>query len=266
MLYLIQIGKINLDCDFECRTIREEDDDLDIYVDVSNILSQLYTEAFNTSAMIHPNEIAAGLINFIHHYRTFYWNYYKVATTFHLVWSTNCPKVAQQFYFNYNSTYMATAKYHSEKIDTIFKNMEVLSEVIQYIPDCSLTLGTFETGVIMTYIMRQENNNHPKIIITKDLVTMQACCHNEDTVVFRPQKKDGEDVSIFIKNYGIYDFLSDKRKTSRPELINCLSPKLIGMVLAMSRVPERGIKAVINLPSAFQALDAAIAKGDLLNG
>ena len=26
---MIQIGKINLDCDFECRTIREEDDDLD---------------------------------------------------------------------------------------------------------------------------------------------------------------------------------------------------------------------------------------------
>lgn len=32
---MIQIGKINLDCDFECRTIREENDDLDIYVDVN---------------------------------------------------------------------------------------------------------------------------------------------------------------------------------------------------------------------------------------
>ena len=32
---MIKIGKINLDCDFEYRTIREEDDDLDIYVDVN---------------------------------------------------------------------------------------------------------------------------------------------------------------------------------------------------------------------------------------
>ena len=32
---MITIGKINLDCDFEYRTIREEDDDLDIYVDVN---------------------------------------------------------------------------------------------------------------------------------------------------------------------------------------------------------------------------------------
>ena len=32
---MIQIGKINLDCNFECRTIREENDDLDIYVDVN---------------------------------------------------------------------------------------------------------------------------------------------------------------------------------------------------------------------------------------
>lgn len=32
---MIQIGKINLDCDFECRTIREENDDLNIYVDVN---------------------------------------------------------------------------------------------------------------------------------------------------------------------------------------------------------------------------------------
>ena len=31
---MIKIGKINLDCDFEYRIIREEDDDLDIYVDV----------------------------------------------------------------------------------------------------------------------------------------------------------------------------------------------------------------------------------------
>ena len=32
---MIKIGKINLDCDFEYRIIREEDDDLDIYVDVN---------------------------------------------------------------------------------------------------------------------------------------------------------------------------------------------------------------------------------------
>lgn len=32
---MITIGKINLDCDFEYRTIREEDDDIDIYVDVN---------------------------------------------------------------------------------------------------------------------------------------------------------------------------------------------------------------------------------------
>lgn len=32
---MIQIGKINLDCDFEYRIIREEEDDLDIYVDVN---------------------------------------------------------------------------------------------------------------------------------------------------------------------------------------------------------------------------------------
>lgn len=32
---MIKIGKINLDCDFEYRIIREENDDLDIYVDVN---------------------------------------------------------------------------------------------------------------------------------------------------------------------------------------------------------------------------------------
>ena len=32
---MIKIGKINSDCDFEYRTIREEDDDLDLYVDVN---------------------------------------------------------------------------------------------------------------------------------------------------------------------------------------------------------------------------------------
>ena len=32
---MLKIGKINLDCDFEYRIIREEADDLDIYVDVN---------------------------------------------------------------------------------------------------------------------------------------------------------------------------------------------------------------------------------------
>lgn len=32
---MTKIGKINLDCDFEYRIIREENDDLDIYVDVN---------------------------------------------------------------------------------------------------------------------------------------------------------------------------------------------------------------------------------------
>ena len=242
-----------------------DSNELDIYIDASSILSQLYTEAFNTSAMLHPNEIAAGLINLITHYRNFYWNYYKVVTTFHVVWSTNCPKVAQLFYSNYNTSYTAAAKYSSEKIDIILENMKILAEVIQYIPDCSLTLGTFETGVIMTYIMRNINNSHPNIIITKDLMTMQACCHNLDTVVFRPQKKDGEDLSIFITNNGMIEFLCDKRKVIKPDTVSFISPKLIGMILAMTRVPERGIKALIQLPLAIQALDAAICKGDLLN-
>lgn len=32
---MIEIGKIKIDCDFEYRIIREEDDDIDIYVDVN---------------------------------------------------------------------------------------------------------------------------------------------------------------------------------------------------------------------------------------
>lgn len=32
---MIQIGKISLDCDFNYRVIREEEDDMDLYIDVN---------------------------------------------------------------------------------------------------------------------------------------------------------------------------------------------------------------------------------------
>ena len=54
------------------------------------------------------------------------------------------------FYTNYNLAYINNKKYSGHKIDIIINNMVVLQEVLQYIPDCSLTLGTFETGVIMS--------------------------------------------------------------------------------------------------------------------
>ena len=240
---------------------------VNIYIDLSNILSPLLSESFNPDAMLHENEIAANVINMIMHYRTFYWKYYKVATEFHLVWSTNCPTVAQMFYANYNLAYINNRKYSGHKIDIIIANMVVLQEVLQYIPDCSLTLGTFETGVIMSYIMRHNQDPHPNIIITKDIMTMQAACNNPNTVIFRPVKKSGEDESIFINPHGngIIDYLCDLRKTKRPDLIRVISPKLIGAILAMTRVPERGVKSLLNLSTALQAIDAAICKDSLLN-
>ena len=41
---------------------------VNIYIDLSNILSPLLSESFNPDAMLHENEIAANVINMIMHY------------------------------------------------------------------------------------------------------------------------------------------------------------------------------------------------------
>ena len=240
---------------------------VNIYIDLSNILSPLFADGCNPSAMIHENEIAAGIINLIYHYRTFYWKYYQVETRFHLIWSTNCSKFSQLFCKDYNPKISAVQKYSPNKIDVILKNMKVLQDIVQYLPNVSITIGTFETGVIMNYIMNIVGDKNPNIILTKDIMTMQAVAHYPQTFAFRPKKQNGTDNSFYISPYGmgLYDYLCDLRSVQRPELLHAINPTMIGLLLSMTRVPERGMKALLTLPNALQAIDTGISQGSVLN-
>ena len=96
---------------------------------------------------------------------------------------------------------------------------------------------------------------------------MQAACHIPETVIFRHKKSNGVDSSFNIiqNGMGIYDYLCDLRNNTRPELLHAINPSLIGMVLAMTRVPERNVKSIVTTPNILSAIDTAIAKGSLLN-
>ena len=39
---MVEIGKLKLDCDFDYRIIREEDNDIDLYIDINYRLSLIH--------------------------------------------------------------------------------------------------------------------------------------------------------------------------------------------------------------------------------
>lgn len=109
-------------------------------------------------------------------------------------------------------------------------------------------------------------NNNPNIIITKDAYNFQLIPMRDHNIVFRPKKKDGEDISYFLnKNNLLERFITIDRSTMISEKI-LLDSGLFSLILTLSRVPERNIKSNFNITKTIESLNDAIRNFRIFNG
>lgn len=241
---------------------------IDIYIDLNSMLYGLYKGYYKPELDVSDTCIASSIINMIAHYRRFFRNY-NISTRFFLVYSTMMEPSPRKFVPEWNSNILFTMSDKNTIHAHIIQNIELVKEICSYIADVNFTITSFEPGVMMYHIMGvEEENCDVNIVITKDLITNQLAAISPMTVIFRPKKYKGEDTSFFISpfNGGLFSYLCDRRNTKYKPEWSQINPGLYSFILAATRIPEKNVKSLLSLPTAFDATLEALASQKVLNG
>ena len=226
--------------------------EVNLLIDVGDILCKIESQClYYEIAPSNDLVLMAGLINLVAHYRQFFKTRYGCTTKIWLINSGNNsisplydrnfkPKVPGQQYFIDGSIFDAMCR---------------------YIPDIQYVYGSVDFATIASFIMGYHNSRFPYIALTKDPYEFQLCAR-PNTWVLRPKKNKGQDVSYLVNNTNaIYYYCKEsfKRVPSKIEY----PTDIIGIIMALTRVPTRGLKSMYSLDNALNMLDIRVANSSI---
>lgn len=227
--------------------------EVDIYIDIKDILYRLDRHLNNTHLPVkNPLILTSSIINMVAHYRNFFATRYNCTSRFFLIDSIGdllACKYCSEFSVPQLSNYM---------IGVYNTNLEFLPLICQYIYNVQFVAVSTNVVTKALSIYDIERKNNPSIIISKDPYTLQASIH-ENFYVLVPIKKKGEDISILSNVYNACtNYMHMVSNGKNDYCINAYTPLhgfLLPMLMAMTRVPSRSLKNIMNIPSAIQKLE-----------
>lgn len=233
------------------------------YIDLNSVLKTLYPE----NVMIEDyRAITSCLINMCAHYREYYWTRHKVDTVFFLIYSDNTPYYNNMMYPGYNVSMAMTIKNNRLKYDMINHNFNLLKLLCPYLPDIFFINRSEEVGVIIYDLMSKYDLNNEKahIILTKDVYNYQLVTLKPNTIILRPKKNKGEDLSYYISINNVLEYYLSKRNVKKRS--DMLSPNLLSLIMAMNNLPERNIDTMLNITKTINYLEEMISNNLMING
>lgn len=242
--------------------------ELDIYVDVNSIIKPLFSSSGSCRYEIEDkNALCAAIINMCAHYRAFFKNY-QVETNFYIVFSWNNPEHNSKFVKGYNKSFVDSVYHNRPMMDYIIHNIEIMNLICPYLPNIYFYSSQFETSTAI-YELLKINNSKEKdnIIISKDILQLQNISygdiyHSNNVCLLRPLKYEG-DQSYFVgykKDPSMYiDFWTKVCKMRKiagfeKDSISMLNPKYISSFLAITKLTERNIYALLSNQAAYKML------------
>ena len=233
---------------------------INLFIDVGDILYKLFKAKINFVA----ESVISSIINLCAHYRNFFREYYKTDTKIYLIDSCiDDDSLNSKFINNYGKSRRLT--------DTIENSIRVkiigmLKVLIDYLPDVYFMETNYEFGVIVMYIIHNcipKTDFSPSLILTKDSYNFQlAGLSDTDCSILRPKKYKGNDVSLFVdKNKSILAYCED---IGCPR-VHYLNSGMLPILMTMTRVPNRNIKGIYNVPTAIGILEKLINNSIILN-
>jgi hypothetical protein len=237
---------------------------VNLFIDINSCIKPMYASGFNLVSLEEDTAIAAYIINMIAHYRKYFKTRHSVSCDAYLVYSPNIRPEHLLFYSDYNKTMWNTIRLQKEKNDLLLINMAILEKLCPYLPDTCITMGTFETSVIMQNIINKVRNpNVPNVVISRDIYATQLPAVNPDVIVFRPKKSKQIDESYFVANGGcITNLINDRQVHSDASGLN---DGLLSLIMALNKLPERDVKTLLSLPKALSLIKSAIETGRVYN-
>jgi len=240
---------------------------INIFIDVYSMVKILYK---GQNILIEDySSLTSSIINLCAHLRDFFRTRYNTNSKIYIVASRNIPTMNILSYPPYNSDIKVAMTNMTSVDEMIVNNMELLEILCPYLPDIFFIRGEYETGVYMYDIMCKNEilgNNNPNIIITRDPYNFQLIPMRPETVVFRPYKQSGADLSYYLDKNNLFEkFLVTDRMVVAKKTIT-INPGLFTVFLTLSKLPERRIKSLFNTTKAISILDEAVTSLRLYNG
>ena len=244
---------------------------VNIYIDLYSVLYSLYAGSYEPALDKGEWDIAAGIINMISHYRTFFRGY-NIETKFFFVYSNNYSVDKTKLVPEYNSDMEYRMNYSCSAIhNSILENIQLVDQIAKYVNDVTfISSNTADVSVLMYHVYWMnnfDNNKDFNIIISKDHVVYQLLALMPKTIVFRPKKYKGVDSSFFISSIGnglLQSFID--HSNCKLQYDGNISNALYSFILAATKVPQRGLPSLVGVTQLIKELNKVIELPDVLNG
>lgn len=235
---------------------------LNLFVDVADMLKTIARQPVDSP---NPYSITSSIINLCAHYRNFFREYYQTHTRIFLITSILTTDLNRKFLPEYNKTVFGD----NPMANSIIKDsIDMLNLLVPYIEDIHFCITNYEFGVyvydIIAYDLKEHNFSCPGIVITKDIYNYQLVSDDESMVrILRPKKEGKDDTSYIINDKtAIYYYC----KNRRVEYINNnINSSLLSFIFAMTRLPERNLKSIHQIPATIKALNQVVESGIVMN-
>lgn len=215
------------------------ENNLNIYIDMYTILRPLYKRNLIENSSIFVSTI----LNLAAHMRSYYWTRHGVATKIYIVMTNNSNRLSQEFNmfpeWNISDEFIP-----NPKRDEILKwNIQLLRLLVPYFPNLYFIEGTVEPSVMIFNLIRTNDNSHPNVILTKDLMSWQIPALDFNSCIFRPRKSKDQDTSFCVNQFNVFDQWRSTVNHSTTSLDVVLPPDMLSLYIALTSFKKRGLNS-----------------------
>lgn len=236
---------------------------IDIYIDLYDILKKIYT----TDIKINKRFIiVSSIINLAAHYRGYFWSRHRLYTRIFLVYGDNISNNQKQFIPTFGNDQFRNTKDYDKNNIFINSQLELVKILVGYIDNVYYIRRRSHFSAFVYHNILANNSINPSIIISKDKYNYQLPALNDNILIFRPKKYNGQDISYYINKGNVYDCFYNKSSKDTIENLHKLNPELLSLLISLNGLPKYKLFSVMNISTAVKLVLDAIIKNKIING
>lgn len=234
-------------------------EDIAIFIDLTKICRSIESHTTTLGRSDDVYSICAGVLNLCAHYKSFFLRGYNVTTKIFLMYSTKEFTLNRKFIQEYRYYGLDDESMDMTGRHIIENNLDMLYNICNFIPNIYLVRTDGEICITMKDIIYENGmKNIPAILISKDAYNWQSVYAVNDNAisVFVPVKYRGDDHSYIVNAENLYERYCKERQVKYKDM--GINPRLYALLLALTKVPERNVKAMMSVSDGIRHISKCI--------
>ena len=234
---------------------------INIYIDLFDMLKPLYTNNYYTNKKFL---ITASIINLAAHLRQYFWTRHRIWARIYFVYGTCNTNNHIQYYPEFSNNNIQNTVNFITNNQFINNQLELVKILSAYMPNVYfIKRNTHCAMFIFDDIYKKTNET--AIIVSKDKYLYQLPALLNNTIIFRPKKRNGEDISYYVNNNNVFKMFYSKASPETINLLSNINTKLLSVLIALNGFPSYNMKSTMNINTAANFILNAIKDNRILN-